>query len=32
MFRGMETFVCDDCGHGFKGMDIEWRATVFPSH
>ena len=29
MFRGMETFVCDDCGHGFKGMDIEWRATVF---
>lgn len=25
----MKTFVCDDCGHKFKGMDMEWRATVF---
>lgn len=29
MFRGMTTFVCDDCGHRFKGMDIEWRASVY---
>ena len=28
MFRGMKTFVCDNCGHRFKGMDIELRATV----
>ncbi len=28
MFRGMTTFVCDNCGHKFKGMDIELRATV----
>ena len=28
MLRGMTTFVCDNCGHKFKGMDIEWRATV----
>ena len=27
MFRGMKTFVCDNCGHKFEGMDIEWRAT-----
>lgn len=32
MFRGMTTFVCDDCRYGFKGMDIEWRATAFPNH
>lgn len=29
MLRGMTTFVCDKCGHKFKGMDIEWRATAF---
>ena len=28
MFRGMTNFVCDNCGHRFKGMDIELRATV----
>ena len=28
MLRGMKTFVCDNCGHRFKGMDIELRATV----
>ena len=28
MFRGMTTFVCDNCGHKFKGMDIEWCATA----
>ena len=28
MFRGMTNFVCDNCGHKFKGMDIEWCATV----
>lgn len=29
MFRGMTKFVCDDCGHKFKGMDCEYCATVF---
>lgn len=28
MFRGMTNFVCDNCGHKFKGMDIEWCATA----
>lgn len=28
MIRGTRTFVCDDCGHKFKGMDIEWCATA----
>ena len=28
MLRGMRTFVCDNCGHKFKGMDIEWNATA----
>ena len=28
MLRGIKTFVCDNCGHEFKGMDIEWNATV----
>ena len=28
MLRGIATFVCDDCGCKFKGMDIEWNATV----
>ncbi len=28
MIRGTKTFVCDDCGHKFKGMDIEWCATA----
>ncbi len=28
MLRGITTFVCDNCGHKFKGMDIEWRATA----
>ena len=28
MIRGIKTFVCDNCGHKFKGMDIEWCATV----
>lgn len=28
MFRGMTNFVCDNCGHKFKGMDIEWNATA----
>ena len=32
MFRGMKTFVCDDCGHRFKGMDIEWRTIAFSNH
>ena len=29
MIRGIKTFVCDNCGHKFKGLDIEWNATVF---
>lgn len=28
MFIGMTTFVCDNCGHKFKGMGIEWQATA----
>lgn len=28
MIRGTKNFVCDDCGHKFKGMDIEWCATA----
>ena len=29
MLRGVCTFVCDDCGHRFKGMDCEWMATAY---
>ncbi len=29
MLRGITTFVCDDCGHKFKGMDCEWAATAY---
>ena len=29
MFRGFCAFVCDDCGHRFKGMDCEWMATAY---
>ncbi len=29
MLRGTTTFVCDNCGNKFKGMDIEWMATAF---
>ena len=29
MFRRIITFVCNDRGYKFKGMDIEWRATAF---
>lgn len=28
MFRGMTTFVCDNCGHKFKGMNLEFNATA----
>ncbi len=28
MLRGTRLFVCDNCGHKFKGMDIEWNATA----
>lgn len=28
MFRGMTTFVCDNCGYKFKGMNLEWNATA----
>lgn len=29
MLRGTKTFVCDNCGHKFKGGDFEWNCTVF---
>lgn len=29
MLRGVTTFVCDDCGHKFKGMDCEWMCTAY---
>ena len=28
MYRGMIKFVCDDCGHRFKALDMEWNATA----
>lgn len=28
MIRGITSFVCDDCGHKFKGADVEWNATA----
>lgn len=28
MLRGITTFVCDDCGYKFKGLDMEWCATA----
>ncbi len=28
MLRGMTTFKCHDCGHTFRGPDIEYMATV----
>lgn len=24
----MTEFVCDECGHRFEAMDIEWRASL----
>ena len=29
MLRGKETFKCDDCGHTFEALDIEWQATAY---
>lgn len=29
MLRGMTRFVCDNCGHKFKGFDCELWATVY---
>ena len=29
MFRGFCTFVCDDCGHRFEGMNCEWGGQLF---
>ena len=29
MIRGKKKFKCDDCGHVFKALDIEWQATVY---
>ncbi len=29
MLRGITKIVCKDCGHTFKGMDIEDNATIY---
>ena len=29
MLRGKITFKCDNCGHTFEALDIEWQATVY---
>ena len=29
MLRGKKTFKCDDCGHIFEALDIEWQATTY---
>ena len=29
MLRGTRTFICDNCGHKFKGGDFEWNCTAF---
>ena len=29
MIRGKIKFKCDDCGHVFEALDIEWQATVY---
>ena len=28
MLRGVKTFVCKDCGHRFKALDMERNATA----
>lgn len=32
MLRGVKTFVCKDCGHRFKALDMEWNATAASYH
>lgn len=29
MLRGRKKFKCDDCGHVFEAIDIEWQATAY---
>ena len=29
MLQGKKTFKCDDCGHTFEALDIEWQATTY---
>lgn len=29
MVRGITRFKCNGCGNKFKGLDIEWNATVY---
>lgn len=29
MLRGTTKFTCDDCGHRFVGLDMEWMASVY---
>ena len=29
MLRGIRTFVCDNCGNKFEGMDCEYMATAY---
>lgn len=29
MIRGYKKFVCDNCDHKFRALDIEWQATIY---
>ena len=29
MLRGTTTFVCNECGYKFKGLDFEWMALPY---
>ena len=29
MLRGKKNFKCDDCGHVFEALDIEWQSTAY---
>ena len=29
MLRGKKTFKCDNCGHTFEALDIEWQAMAY---
>ena len=29
MLRGKKKFKCDDCGHVFEALDIEWQSTAY---
>ena len=29
MVRGTTRFKCNECGHKFTGMDMEWNTTIY---